>query len=156
MLDFHDGLLGRCRTRCSGVSLVVVMTLATACGAGMLAQTPASGSVRDGVYTAAQAEQGQAVYDDLCVSCHGPMRAIVPEMAALLADHTFRTRWRGRSLGELFELIRETMPQDAPGTLSTEQTAALIAYILSGNRLAAGGVALSDDVAQLSRISFEP
>ena len=136
--------------------VVVVMTLAAAGGAGVLAQTAAPGSVRDGVYTAAQAEQGQAVYDDLCTSCHGPMRAIVPEMAALLADHTFRNRWRGRSLGELFELVHETMPQDAPGTLSPEQTADLVAYILSGNRLPAGEVPLMRDVEQLSRISFEP
>ncbi len=131
------------------------MTLVAVGGAGVLAQTAASGSVRDGVYTAAQAEQGQGVYDDLCTSCHGPMRAIVPEMASLLADHTFRNRWRGRSLGELFELIRETMPQDAPGTLSPKQTANLVAYILSGNRLPAGEVSLTDDVEQLSRIAFE-
>jgi len=130
------------------------MTLVSVSVVGTLAQAPSS--VRAGIYTTAQAEQGQAVYDDQCVSCHGPLTAFVPEMAALLADHTFRNRWAGRSVGELFALIRDEMPQDAPGTLSPEQTADLVAYILSGNRLPAGEAPLTGDVEQLSRISFEP
>ena len=131
----------------------VVAMIALVAGAGALAQAP---SVRDGIYTAAQAEQGQAVYDEQCVSCHGPVTAFVPEMAALLADHTFRNRWRGRSLGEMFELIRDTMPQDAPGSLSPQQSAELVAYILSGNRLPTGDLALTDDVERLGQIIFEP
>lgn len=137
-----------------GALHVVGVTALAAVGvASVLAQAP---KMRDGIYTAAQAEQGQAVYDEQCVSCHGPMTAIVPEMAALLADHTFRNRWRGRSLGELFELIRGTMPQDAPGSLSPQQTAELVAYILRGNRLPAGDVALTDDVERLSQVLFQP
>ena len=137
--------------------IVAVLTLVAAGSASLRGrQEPAPRSAQDGIYTSTQAAQGQAVYDDLCVSCHGPMGAIVPEMAALLADHTFRNRWRGRSLGDLFELIRETMPQDAPGTLSSQQTAGLIAYMLSSNRLPAGGVALTDGVETLRQILFEP
>ena len=134
-------------------SVIAASALVAAGTAGVVAQAP---SVRDGIYTTAQAARGQAVYDEQCVSCHGPMAAIVPEMAALLADHTFKSRWRGRPLGELFELIRDTMPQDAPGSLSPQQSAELIAYILSGNRLPSGDVALADDLARLSQIPFEP
>ena len=134
-------------------SVIAASALVAAGAAGVVAQTP---SVRDGIYTTAQAARGQAVYDEQCVSCHGPMAAIVPEMAALLADHTFRSRWRGRPLDELFVLIRDTMPQDAPGSLSPQQSAELVAYILSGNRLPAGDVALADDPARLSQIPFEP
>ena len=133
---------------------VAVMTLVSVSVVGTLAQAPSS--VRAGIYTTAQAEQGQAVYDDQCVSCHGSLTAFVPEMAALLADHTFRSRWEGRSLGELFSLILEEMPQDAPGSLSAEQTADLIAYLLSGNRLPAGDAALSGDVDRLNQIAFTP
>ena len=129
------------------VSLTLVVIL------GLLGQAP---SVRDGIFTISQAEYGQAVYDEQCVSCHGSMTAIVPEMAALLADYTFRSRWKGRSLGELFELIRDTMPQDSPGSLSSQQSAELVAYILSSNRLPAGAVDLADDVERLSQIEFEP
>jgi len=135
------------------VFFVGAVTAAVAAGAGLLAQTP---SVQSGIYTTEQAGLGQALYEDRCVSCHGELTAFVPEMAALLADHTFKSRWQNRTVGELFELIQVEMPQDAPGTLSPEQTADLVAYILSGNRLPAGEAPLTGDVEQLRRISFEP
>lgn len=109
-----------------------------------------------GLYTEAQAAQGQRLYDEQCASCHGPLRAIVPDVAALLADHTFRSKWRGRPIGELFGLILDTMPQDAPGTLSPPQSAEVVAYILSGNRVPAGDVPLADDAEQLNQIPFDP
>lgn len=131
----------------AGVSLVVTG------GAAVNGQAPAA---VDGLYTSAQADQGEALYDDQCVSCHGPLRAFVPEMAALLGDHTFRNRWEGRSLGELFQLIQEEMPQDAPGSLSNDETANLVAHILAGNRFPAGDTALSNDLEALNDIPFAP
>ena len=83
------------------------------------------------------------------------MTAFVPEVAALLGDHTFRNRWQGRALGELFELVRVEMPQDDPGSLAPAETADLVAYILSGNRLTAGDTPLPDVPAQLTQILFE-
>ena len=110
----------------------------------------------DGLYTSAQADQGEALYADQCVSCHGTLRAFFPEMAALLGDHTFRNRWEGRTLGELFGLIQEEMPQDAPGTLSNDETASLVAHILAGNRFPAGDTALLSDIDALLEIPFAP
>ena len=124
------------------------LALAVAAGA-------AASAAQDGVYTAEQAVRGEALYGEQCASCHGPIRAIVPEVAALLGDHTFRNTWRGRPLGELFAFIRETMPQDAPGTLTAQQTADLVAHILSGNRLPAGKTPLPDDPEQLPQLLFE-
>ena len=109
-----------------------------------------------GLYTSAQADQGEALYADQCVSCHGTLRAFFPEMAALLGDHTFRNRWEGRTLGELFGLIQEEMPQDAPGTLSNDETASLVAHILAGNRFPAGDTVLSSDIEALLEIPFAP
>lgn len=113
-------------------------------------------AAQDGVYADAQADAGDALYEAQCTVCHGELRAIIPEMAALLGDHTFRNAWRGRSLGEMFEYIRETMPQDAPGTLTAEESAAIVAAILRGNRVAAGETPLSDDPAVLHGIPFDP
>lgn len=115
-----------------------------------------AGGQADGLYTSAQADAGEGLYDDQCVSCHGTLSAFVPEMAALLGDHTFRNRWEGRSIGELFQLIQEEMPQDAPGSLSNDETASLVAFILAGNRFPAGDAALSSDLAALNEIPFEP
>jgi mono/diheme cytochrome c family protein len=120
------------------------------------AQEPASISVRDGVFTAEQADRGEVLYDDRCAVCHGAIRQFVPEMAALLGDHNFRNAWRGRTLGELFGYILETMPQDAPGTLTPGQTAEIVAHILRGNRLPAGETALPGDEETLNRIPFDP
>ena len=108
------------------------------------------------LYTSAQADAGEVLYDEQCVSCHGPLSAFVPEMAALLGDHTFRNRWEDRSLGELFQLIQEEMPQDAPGSLSNDETASLVAFILAGNRFPAGDTALSNDLEALNDIPFSP
>ena len=72
------------------------------------------------------------------------METVTPDMAALLNDSGFQNLWRERSLARLFSRIRETMPQDKPNTLSPEQTADIIAYILSGNQLPAGDVRPAD------------
>ncbi len=124
-------------------------------GAATPAEQPAA-APGAAAYTAEQAERGGALYEDQCAVCHGPIRAIVPEMAALLGDHTFRSNWRGRSLGELFGLILETMPQDAPGTLSPAETASLVAHILQGNRVPAGETELPHDAGALAAIPFDP
>ena len=120
------------------------------------ATTSQTRSVADGVYTTEQAERGAALYDERCVSCHGEIRQMTPDMAALLADHTFRARWSERSLGELFEMIQVEMPQDAPGSLSSQQTTDLVAFILRGNRRPAGDFSLPEDVETLQAIPFEP
>ena len=124
------------------------------CGVVVAASQPSG--LRSGVYTAAQAEQGAALYEIRCLSCHGTMTAFVPEVAALLGDHTFRNRWTGRSVSELFELIQVEMPQDSPGSLSPQETAQLVAYILSGHRIPAGETPLPHDPALLTQRLFEP
>ena len=132
------------------------LTLAVGAVALSAAQESSAPSVRDGVYTDEQADRGEVLYDDQCAVCHGAIRQFVPEMAALLGDHNFRNAWRGRSLGEMFGYVRETMPQDAPGTLTAAQTAEIVAHILRGNRLPAGETALPEDEETLNRIPFDP
>ncbi len=140
----------------SGVCGVAALTLAVGAVALPGAQEPSQPSVRDGVYTDEQADRGEVLYDDQCAVCHGAIRQFVPEMAALLGDHNFRNDWRGRSLGEMFGYILETMPQDAPGTLTNAQTAEIVAHILRGNRLPAGEAALPEDEETLNGIPFDP
>lgn len=132
------------------------LAITAGAAAAALTQAPAAAGGQEGVYTAAQADRGEELYDEQCAVCHGAIRAIIPEMAALLGDHTFRNTWRGRSLGELFGYIRETMPQDAPGTLTAAQTAEIVAHVLRGNRLPAGETPLPEDEAALNGIPFDP
>src|SRR4029077_14496761 len=85
-----------------------------------------SRSVWDGVYTLAQAKRG-ALKSGLSTSCHGDSfeGLLGPE----LAGPAFTEKWQGRSGGDLFDLMRLTMPDDAPGSLAREEYADLLAYI---------------------------
>ena len=112
-------------------------------------------SAKEGVYTTEQAGRGKTSYDQKCASCHGSMASVTPDMAPLLNDSGFQNLWKERSLAQLFERIRETMPQDKPNTLSAEETAALVAYILSGNQLPAGETALPTDLEVLKEIRVD-
>lgn len=113
-------------------------------------------SVADGIYTLGQADRGEVLYDEQCVACHGSINQLTPDMAALLADHTFRARWEQRSIGELFDLIQVEMPQDNPGSLTDNQVAELLAFILRGNRRPEGEQLLSSDSEVLGTIPFAP
>jgi mono/diheme cytochrome c family protein len=117
---------------------------------------PAPARAQDGLYAPEQAERGATLFAVQCISCHGALTAFVPEVAALLGDHTFRNRWSGRPLRELFELIQVEMPQDNPGSLSAAETADLVAYLLNGNRLGPGDRALSETPEQLTQPLFQP
>ena len=119
------------------------------------AEQVAHRSVRDGVYTMPQADRGKTVYDAECELCHGSMASVTPDLAPLLNDYAFQTTWRDRSLLEFFERTRDTMPQDEPGTLSSQELVDLIAYVLSANRMPAGEVDLTDDAETLSQIRLD-
>jgi mono/diheme cytochrome c family protein len=137
------------------VLVAVVLILAAAGTTAVRAGQAAHRSVKDGVYTTAQAGQGKPLYDEKCASCHGSMASVTPDMAPLLNDHVFRTTWNDRSVGELFDRIRDTMPQNEPATLSPQQTVEIIAYILSANNLPAGEEALAQDVETLKQIKLD-
>ena len=138
-----------------GRSLQTALILASAMTSLLRAGQVPARSAKEGVYTTAQAGQGKTAYDDKCASCHGSMASVTPDMAPLLNDSGFQNLWRDRSLAQLFERIRETMPQDKPNTLSPEETAALVAYILNGNQLPAGETALPTDLEILKEIRVD-
>src|SRR4051812_39487989 len=109
------------------------VTSLTACAlAGSLfvaAQSP-SRAAKDGVYSAEQAARGQAVYKDQCATCHGA--ALGGGNAPPLAGDAFIAIWGG-PLSDLVDKIQKTMPQNDPGTLTRQQSADVVAYMLQGN-----------------------
>ena len=112
----------------------------------------AARSVWDGVYTLEQAKRG-ALKSGLCVPCHGD--GFVGGPAAQLAGPEFTTRWEGRTVGDLFDLIRLTMPDDDPGSLPREQYADLMAYIFAVNKYPAGKTEIGIDIEPLKQIRIE-
>ena len=120
------------------------------CGALVAgAQQPAPAPAQ-GIYTEAQAKRGQVFYQDFCEACHGP--ALAGDTAAPLVGPKFEELWIGKTYRDLFEKIRVTMPPDAPGTITRPQIAAIIAYKLSLDRVPAGQIELTTDIAVLRTI----
>jgi len=111
-------------------------------------------SVWDGVYTTEQANRGRQGYADSCASCHGP-ELTGGEMAPALAGGEFMAGWDGLTVGDLFERIRISMPQNSPGSLSGAQNADILAFMLASNKFPAGTSELGKDAMILKTIKFE-
>jgi hypothetical protein len=109
--------------------------------------------VWDGVYTTQQAQRGEPLYRRYWADCHGPDllgRTDVPPPPAPrpgmvtwvgtppLKGETFISNWTDLSVGDIFERNRISMPQNAPGSLSRQQNADILAYILQENGYSAG------------------
>jgi S-disulfanyl-L-cysteine oxidoreductase SoxD len=125
---------------------VLAGTLACLCG-----QPPAS--VWDGVYSEEQAGRGQPLYVKECAACHGSSLS-GGETAPPLTGSAFMANWSGLTVGDLFERIRLSMPEGRPGTLSRQQNADILAYMLSVNQFPAGKAELQKDTDRLKQIRF--
>lgn len=142
---------------------LITRTIATVIGvtaaliavvAGGAAFAQASKTVSDGVYTKEQALRGEASYQKECASCHLDDLRGEGFAPALVAD-AFTHRWQNRVVGDLFIVVKVTMPQERPSTLSDEEYAAIVAYLLKMNNYPAGQQELSKDPAELKQITFK-
>src|SRR5262244_1328886 len=109
-------------------------------------------TVSQGVYTEAQATRGQAIYKDRCASCHGD--GLAGRMGPSLTGDAFLTVWSQEPLFELAGKIRNTMPQTDPGSLTWQQTADLVAYILQVGKFPTGRSELRGDEQALKEIAW--
>lgn len=110
-------------------------------------------SVWEGVYTAAQADQGKTLYSERCSACHG--NALEGKNGPALAAASFKADFDGLTVDDLFEYVQKSMPRGNAGTLSREQTTDLVAFLLTSNGFPAGDKNLPEDVSSLKRIRFE-
>jgi len=93
------------------------------------------------VFTAGQAAAGRAVYAKQCASCHMPDLSGNMEYPPLAGD-AFMAAWGTRSTKELYDYMAAAMPYGAP-SLSADEYAGILAYILQSNGAVAGSDALS-------------
>ncbi|HEY7187221.1 MAG TPA: cytochrome c [Vicinamibacterales bacterium] len=110
-------------------------------------------TVWSGVFTAAQADRGGAVYAQSCANCHGGGLEGA-DMSPALAGAAFMASWNDLTLGDLFERIRISMPADRPGTLSRQQMADVIAFVLRSNQFPAGATELPTEAPALRAMKF--
>ena len=113
-----------------------------------------SRSVWDGVYTKDQAQRGQSAYRENCAKCHGENLG-GGEAGPALAGEDFLKSWSGKTAGDLFALMRKSMPSEDPGSLSTREYADIVAFIFSANEFPAGAKELDREANSLSEIQIE-
>jgi mono/diheme cytochrome c family protein len=143
------------KVRIAAAAIIVLAAAGTVYSA-LRAQDPPSGSrsVWDGVFTQEQAERGHSLYNRHCASCHGDELA-GGDVPPPLAGTGFLANWNGLTVGDLFERIRRSMPQDDPGRLSRQQNADVVAFIFSFNKFPAGKTELPHDTELLKQIRIE-
>src|SRR5262249_12346576 len=119
------------------------------------AGAPAAGSgVWSGVFSEAQAKRGESTANQRCSSCHGA-DLMGGEAGPALVGLEFLGNWNQQSLGDLFDRIHSTMPADAPGSLSLQETSDIIARVLQLNKFPAGEKELPTDMSALGQIKIE-
>jgi S-disulfanyl-L-cysteine oxidoreductase SoxD len=120
------------------------------------APRPGSGqagrTVKDGVYTAAQARRGEATFRMHCALCHGEM--LEGAAGPPLVGDPFLASRDGQPVSDLFDKIHNTMPADTPGTLEPQQVADLVAFVLQANAFPAGGAELGTAPPALQSIAL--
>ncbi len=113
----------------------------------------ATRSANEGIYTVEQAERGKPLYAEQCASCHGDNLEGSGPMPPL-AGADFLTNWSVKTVGELFEKTQATMPAIAPGTLTIEQAADVVAFMLSVGQYPAGTTPLEGKMETLNQIAL--
>jgi mono/diheme cytochrome c family protein len=130
------------------IAIAAAVLMAVACA------QEATRSVWDGVFTQEQADRGRPLYNQHCASCHADT-LMGGEMSPPLVGGEFLSNWNGLTLGDLFERIRTTMPQNKAGKLSREVNSDITAYILSVNKFPAGKTELAHSAEFLKDIRID-
>lgn len=108
---------------------------------------PAAGSVLNGVYTGSQAARGEQTFQKMCMSCH------------TVAEHTgrkFGVIWAGKTMGDLFDIVSNTMPEADPGSLTPDEYAGILAFFLRASGYPEGQQELPSELSALMKLRIEP
>ena len=116
--------------------LTVLVLAAGAFAVGGHAQS-ASKSVWDGVFSPEQAARGEAHYVASCAACHGATLDGTGE-APGLSGGEFVSHYDQLTIAALFDRVRTTMPQNDPGSLTRDEYADVVAFLLKSNGFPAG------------------
>ena len=130
----------------------VVAGMAT--GSGGLAAAGQARTTWDGIYTEEQAARGEGLYQEWCASCHAPDLS-GGDLAPGLVGGEFVWNWSGITVGQLFERLRISMPQENPSRVTRAQKADILAFMLYVNEFPAGEHELADRTNMLEQIMFE-
>lgn len=120
-------------------------------GLTISARAAAAKTTNDGIYSADQAKRGQGVYSQDCSNCHMDDLSGSGQAPPLAGD-VFLANWEGRSVGDLLDTTRNTMPMNQPDSLSAQQYVDLVTYMLQANGFPTGKDELKNDPDTLKGI----
>jgi quinoprotein glucose dehydrogenase len=132
---------------------LIVLGIALLGTAYSAVQAQAPASVNDGIYTAAQADRGKAVFAMNCAGCHGD-KAEGGNAGPTLTGPDFTNGYKDGSAGALLNKISQDMPSSAPGSLEAQQYADVFAYVLSINNYPAGQTEAPKEAAALKDVKM--
>ena len=123
-------------------------------GSACAAADPAASNL-PAVFSLDQAKRGRAIYGASCGSCHGA--ALDGAVGPALVGPAFTRRWAlpERSAGDLFYVLRTSMPKLAMGSLTPDDYTAVFAYLLQRNGWPAGARRFDGADSLLQRIRFD-
>lgn len=95
-------------------------------------------------YTAAQAARGAQIYGQFCAACHGSN--LEGKAGPPLTGKKFQDtlQYADMTTSQLFAFISQSMPQNAPATLSKAQYIDVMSFLLSKSSYPAGSTPLSE------------
>jgi cytochrome c len=125
------------------------LTAAVAQAAMVFAQDK---TVADGVYASEQAERGRKGYTIYCESCHADDLSGTNSGDSGAPPLRREGFMEGSDANGLFTKIRDTMPLDAPGSMTADQYLDILAFIFQENGFPAGPSPLTSDPGQLRSI----
>lgn len=131
-----------------GVMGLLALTLV---GLQQLLSAQSESSPAVGVYTAEQAQLGKSIYEKECAICHGESLEGKGKNAPL-SGNAFLRKWTDQTMADLFMKTNTTMPASSPGTLTPDETARVLAYVLHMNKFPAGKSELPTDPDALGAI----
>ena len=136
-----------------GVKLSLALLLMAAPAAAGQDGTTTSTSVWDGAFTAEQAARGSDKYELDCAHCHGPY--LGGGEGPSLAGEGFLRNWLEDNMDNLFARVHDRMPADNPGSLSPQDSADILSYVLLRNGFPHGDHELVPDPEILARVRIE-
>lgn len=111
-------------------------------------------SAKQGAYTAAQAERGYEEYRKNCASCHKDDMSGSTEAPTLVGEK-FMAAWQDSSVGDLVDLVRNTMPYDQPNSLRPQAYVDIVAAMLQRNNYRTGADELPLDADALKNLTLK-
>lgn len=145
----RQGTPGRGTSLGAGIIIASLCTPFVAAAASAPTSAPTSGEALPTLFTSSEAAQGRIVFEQHCAACHGDdLRgkigpALIGPALGSARDHT--------TVSVMFSVIAFEMPAGDPASLTRQNYADVMAYILQRNGYPAGTHPLSYTTAEASK-----